>query len=717
MTDGFDMSEYLDVFLQEADDQLLTLEENMVKLEQEDAPQDVLQAIFRAAHTLKGASASMGFTQLAEVTHILENVLDALRNEQIKTSTDLVDATFKALDCMRALKEEAAQGVQGTVPDEVIQDTLTSLKTILAESQGDRMEAQEAGGGPVGMELAAHDMETISEAVERGYNVFQVHIKLKEGCPLKGIRAALIVNDMNDHGEVVKTAPPSEDLEEERFDHEFVALTVTQSTETEIMESVKKLAEIDEVSVEAVKADEVVAAQDKADDEAAEAADAAEAAVAAAAEEAGDPDVKPAAAAADAPAQQAQGGPSRQVATVRVNVEQLDNLMNYVAELVIDRTMLEQIRASLAQQRGTQDDIVARLEESVSGIRRRTTELQEEIMKARLLPIANVFNRFPRMVRDLAKKAGKEIDFQVSGGETELDRSVLEFIADPLIHILRNAVDHGIEPPDVREEAGKPRKGAVDLNARHEENHIVIEVTDDGRGIDPEKVKAAAIRRGQLTEEVAARMSRREVYDLIFAPGTSTADQITDVSGRGVGMDIVKTNIERLNGQIDIQSQVGVGTTMAVRLPLTLAIIQALMVSSRQRIYAIPLSAVEETERRPRSDVDTVRGRETITVRDKVIPLIDLSGALSYSREVPPPEESDQLYIVVVSVGEKLAGLIVDRLVGEQEVVIKSLGKFIGEIHGISGATILGDGTVALIVDVGALLNRVVDEIQQPALA
>lgn len=707
MTDGFDMSEYLDVFLQEADDQLLTLEENMVKLEQEDAPQDVLQAIFRAAHTLKGASASMGFTQLAEVTHILENVLDALRNEQIRTSTDLVDATFKALDCMRALKEEAAQGVQGTVPEEVIQDTLTSLKTVLAESQGERMEAQEAGGGPVGMELAAHDMETISEAVERGYNVFEVHIKLKEGCPLKGIRAALIVNDMNEQGEVVKTAPPSEDLEEERFDYEFVALTVTEVTDTEILESVKKLAEIDEVTVEAVQADELVAAQHKA----------AEASVAAAAEEARDPDAKPAAAAADAPAQQAQGGPSRQVATVRVNVEQLDNLMNYVAELVIDRTMLEQIRASLAQQRGAQDDIVARLEESVSGIRRRTTELQEEIMKARLLPIANVFNRFPRMVRDLAKKAGKEIDFQISGGETELDRSVLEFIADPLIHILRNAVDHGIEPPDVREEAGKPRKGAVDLNARHEENHIVIEVTDDGRGIDPEKVKAAAIRRGQLTEEVAARMSRREVYDLIFAPGTSTADQITDVSGRGVGMDIVKTNIERLNGQIDIQSQVGVGTTMAVRLPLTLAIIQALMVSSRQRIYAIPLSAVEETERRPRSEVDTVRGRATITVRDKVIPLIDLSGALSYSREVPPPEDTDQLYIVVVSVGEKLAGLIVDRLVGEQEVVIKSLGKFIGEIHGISGATILGDGTVALIVDVGALLNRVVDEIQQPALA
>jgi two-component system chemotaxis sensor kinase CheA len=707
VTDGFDMSEYLDVFLQEADDQLLTLEENMVKLEQEDAPQDVLQAIFRAAHTLKGASASMGFTQLAEVTHILENVLDALRNEQIRTSTDLVDATFKALDCMRALKEEAAQGVQGTVPEEVIQDTLTSLKTVLAESQGERMEAQEAGGGPVGMELAAHDMETISEAVERGYNVFEVHIKLKEGCPLKGIRAALIVNDMNEQGEVVKTAPPSEDLEEERFDYEFVALTVTEVTDTEILESVKKLAEIDEVTVEAVQADELVAAQHKA----------AEASVAAAAEEARDPDAKPAAAAADAPAQQAQGGPSRQVATVRVNVEQLDNLMNYVAELVIDRTMLEQIRASLAQQRGAQDDIVARLEESVSGIRRRTTELQEEIMKARLLPIANVFNRFPRMVRDLAKKAGKEIDFQISGGETELDRSVLEFIADPLIHILRNAVDHGIEPPDVREEAGKPRKGAVDLNARHEENHIVIEVTDDGRGIDPEKVKAAAIRRGQLTEEVAARMSRREVYDLIFAPGTSTADQITDVSGRGVGMDIVKTNIERLNGQIDIQSQVGVGTTMAVRLPLTLAIIQALMVSSRQRIYAIPLSAVEETERRPRSEVDTVRGRATITVRDKVIPLIDLSGALSYSREVPPPEDTDQLYIVVVSVGEKLAGLIVDRLVGEQEVVIKSLGKFIGEIHGISGATILGDGTVALIVDVGALLNRVVDEIQQPALA
>jgi len=389
-----------------------------------------------------------------------------------------------------------------------------------------------------------------------------------------------------------------------------------------------------------------------------------------------------------------------------------------VAELVIDRTMLEQIRANLAAQLGSQDEHVSSLEEAVSGIPRRTTERQDEIMKARLLPIGNVFSRFPRMLRDLSQKAGKQIDFRMSGGETELDRSVLEYIADPLIHILRNAVDHGIEAPADRTAAGKPVMGTVDLSARHEENHIVIDVTDDGRGIDPVKVKAAALRKGIITEEAATRMSDREALELIFASGTSTAEKVTDVSGRGVGRDIGKTNIERLNGSVEIRSKVGVGPTMRVRLPLTLAIIQALMIASRDRVFAVPLTAVEETERRPRKDISTVQGRATIVVRDRVIPLLDLSGSLKYNsdRGRPPEDGEDQIYIVIVSVGERSAGLVVDRLIGEQEVVIKSLGKFIGEVRGISGATILGDGTVALIADVGAILELAIESVQGAAV-
>ncbi len=717
MSYGFDMSEYLGIFLQEADEQLTTLEENLVKLEREGSAPDVLQEIFRAAHTLKGASASMGFTQLAEITHSLENVLDAMRNELLAPSSAIIDVLFRALDLMRELKQEVADGRQGTVSEDSVQALLTELKGVLAGSDATRRPtapARPAEGGPQAVALNDTDYDTLRAAVNEGFTPYAVHVSLKPGCPLKGIRAALVVNALNQVGEVVKTVPPAEDLEEDRFDNDFVAVTVTTHAEQTLCDEVNRLSEI--ASVEARPID-LSGAPPQAGAGAPPAASAIgdeELVGDTAAPGATGRELEPAGGGAAAKAGQAR----QQAATVRVNVEQLDNLMNMVAELVIDRTMLEQIRANLAMRLGGQDEHVASLEEAVSGIRRRTTELQDEIMKARLLPIGNVFSRFPRMLRDLAQKAGKKVDFQVSGGETELDRSVLDFIADPLIHILRNSVDHGIETPEDRIDAGKPETGTVDLSARHEENHIVIDVVDDGRGIDPERVKAAAIKRGLLTEEAASRLNRREALELIFAPGTSTAEKITDVSGRGVGMDIVRTNIEKLNGSVDIHSEIGVGTTMRIRLPLTLAIIQALMVQSRGQFFAIPLSAVVETERRNLSTVSTVQGRQTIVVRERVIPLLSLAGSLRYVSDVgaKDQDENGMIYVVVVSVGERIAGLVVDRLIGEQEVVIKSLGKFIGEIRGISGATILGEGTVAQISDVGALLEMVVEDVQAAAV-
>lgn len=715
MSDSFDMSEYLGIFLQEADEQLTALEENLVKLEREGSAPDILQEIFRAAHTLKGASASMGFTQLAEITHALENVLDALRNEVLAVSTEMVDILFRVLDLMRELKQEVVDGRQGTVPEETVQALLGELKGLLSGSEATKRPAAPTRpsekAGPE-LTLSETDLEVLKTAREEGFAAYAVRVSLKPGCPLKGIRAALVVNALNQVGEVVSTIPSAEDIEEERFETDFVALTVTTHPPETLQDEVNRLSEIASVAAEPVEAREPKQAPAPAPGMASRVddVDSLSDLAPALADGPRDLDTQPGA----AKGQQAR----QQAVTVRVNVEQLDNLMNMVAELVIDRTMLEQIRANLAQHLGGQDENVASLEEAVSGMRRRTTELQDEIMKARLLPIGNVFSRFPRMLRDLAQKAGKKVDFQVSGGETELDRSVLDFIADPLIHILRNSVDHGIEKPEDRVAAGKPETGSVDLSARHEENHIVIDVVDDGRGIDPERVKAAAVKRGLLSEDAASRMSRKEALELIFAPGTSTAEKITDVSGRGVGMDIVRTNIERLNGSVDIHSEIGVGTTMRIRLPLTLAIIQALMVQSRGRYFAIPLSAVEETERRSISTVSTVQGRQTIVVRDRVIPLLSLAGSLRYNSDADRSnrDDSDMIYVVVVSVGERLAGLVVDRLIGEQEVVIKSLGKFIGEIRGISGATILGDGTVALISDAGAMLEMVIEDVQGVAV-
>ncbi|NLW06722.1 MAG: chemotaxis protein CheA, partial [Clostridia bacterium] len=508
---------------------------------------------------------------------------------------------------------------------------------------------------------------------------------LEEGCQMKSARAYLVFNNLKDLGEVIKSVPHTRELEEEKFDNSFTLVFVSREDADTLANVVKSVSEIKEVTVEPIRLD---------DDEQTKEAAAATAPVAGRTGR-------------EAPERRdSKNGEFRISQTVRVDVQRLENLMNLVGELVIDRTRLAEIENALKTRLG-REELLETLEEVSLHIGRITTELQEEIMKARMFPIDQVFNRFPRMVRDLAQKAGKEIDFIIEGRETELDRTVIEEIGDPLIHLLRNAIDHGIEAPEERLRQGKPRHGTVQLKAFQQENQIVITVEDDGAGMDSEKIKNTALSKGLLTPEAASRLSPREALQLIFLPGFSTSETITDVSGRGVGMDIVRNNIEKINGSIDIQSTPGKGTLFTIKLPLTLAINRSLLVNAGSRVLAIPLANVSEIIEVQPSQVQYIQRRKVVIVRDRVLPLISLNKALGLGKE----QETDTSYtVVIVSLAEKRLGFIVDNLIGEQEIVIKSLGSYIGKVQGIAGATILGDGSVALILDIGSLINSLATE-------
>jgi two-component system chemotaxis sensor kinase CheA len=387
--------------------------------------------------------------------------------------------------------------------------------------------------------------------------------------------------------------------------------------------------------------------------------------------------------------------------TIRVDVGRLDHLMNLVGELVLGRNRLSQI-VSIAEDHSESDDFTRQLNETSSQIDFITTELQTAVMKTRMVQIGRVFNRFPRLVRDVAREFSKEIDLVIEGEETELDKSIIEEISDPLVHLIRNAVDHGVEPPDVRESLGKPRRGTIHMTAGHEGNHIVIEVRDDGAGIDPEKIRQKALEKGLLTQDEANEMKPEDAYTIIFIPGFTTAQRISSVSGRGVGMDVVKTNVTKLNGTIGVESAVGKGTKFTVKLPLTLAIIQGLLVGVGEETFAIPLSSVLEVVHTPRENVSTVHGRAVIRLRETVLPLVEISEML----QVPGRDASAQsFYTVVVGVGNHKFGIVVDRLVGQKEIVIKPLGAYLKNIPGIAGSTILGDGRVIMILDSGELLR------------
>lgn len=663
MSFGMESSDLIALFLEEAEEQLQRLDDGLLSLESDPENLDIVREVFRAAHTLKGSSATVGLTQVANLTHAMENLLDCLRSGAVRVTSDRIDVLLAGTDVVRTLIAQLSDGQEMQTDTS---DLLTRLKA-----------ACEAAGDAQAIAPTIEPAASPVDAASLPPGAVSIRLRIAGDCSMPSVRAFMAFNTLAALGDVVSSNPAQDDVDGVQAGQDISVVLVSPREQEEILKELARLSEVEVVEHVSARQAEPVA-----DTQAAPTVSARR------------PEVT-------------EETATRSIQTVRVGVDRLDTLMNLVAELVIDRTRVNRIESDLAL-KYENEELVQNLGETAVHIGRVVNELQEHIMKVRLLPVEQVFNRFPRMVRDIAHKAGKEIEFVLEGQDTELDRSILEDIVDPITHLLRNAVDHGIEDPEERAAAGKPRKARVVLAAKQEENRIIIEVEDDGKGINLEKVKAAALRKGAVGEETLARMSDEDALQLIFASGVSTAEKVTDISGRGVGMDVVRNNIQNLSGSVEVHTEEGIGSRFRINLPLTLAIIQALVVGVNDELFVIPLGAVAETFRCNSSDVRYVDGRPAINFRGSVLHLVEM-GPLFGLSEARTTFDHGSLTFVVVRTGAMKIGLIVDRLIGEQEVVIKSLGSFFGDIRGIAGATILGDGRVALIVDAGSLggiINR-----------
>lgn len=677
---AFDLEEdELHIFLAEADEHLQTLDEGLVRLEREGDDPELLQAIFRAAHTLKGSAGAIGHRRMAELTHAMETVLDGLRKHTLAVSADLVDVCLESLDALRLLRNEVIERRASPVD---IAPLVERLSRLAAPAPTEDNSPQTEGRRPT----TNDDPSSI---------IYTISADIAPDSFASAARALQVLLALQSLGDVLDLQPPQAVIETAAPVQRVTARLTTSHSPDDIRQALADIPEITHVTVSGGQRQEDNGPQTEGGRPTTD--DGRPSAI-------GGPSSVPRHPSASAASHTAEK-------TVRTSVERLDSLMNLVGELITDRNRLFQIRSNF-EQRFRGDPQVEELIQTTLHISRITDQLQEEVMRIRMLPIANVFNKFPRLVRDLARKAGKQVELVIRGEETELDRSVIEEISDPLIHLLRNAVDHGLETPEERRAAGKPERGTILLTARHEESRIILTVEDDGRGIDVERVKASAVQKGLLTEAEAAALSHDEALHLIFRPGLSTAKVVTDVSGRGVGMDIVRANIERLNGTITMETWPGQGTQFQITLPLTLAIIPALLVRVGESTFALPLATVMETLRVPLTGIQTVKGKQVTQLRQRVLPLVRLSQVLGFQAHPSWAGGNGQRYESVVAVrwGRLEMGLLVDALVGEQELVIKPLGRLIGETPGISGAAILGDGRVALIVDVPGLFKLVTKE-------
>ena len=698
-----DVTQYLEIFLDETKEHLQSLSDQFMILEQEPDNMDTINEIFRSAHTLKGMAGTMGYKRMQTLTHDMENVFSEVRNNTIKVDGAMVDLLFQCLDAL----EEYTENIQNT-GDEGTNDNehlIKALNDYLAKNSGDgapqpakeekkepakEEPKQEAGADPgkeKWREIKLGDTEhtVIAEAKKQGKKCLGVTVYVQESCILKAARAFLVYKALEELGDMIVSVPSAQDIEDEHFEFDFSVIILTDADVETVKNAILNVSEIEAAYVgevepvqpeEAVQPVAIAEAQPKEEEQPKKAAPAAPAAPAKAA------DKKPI---------------SKPIVnrTVRVDIEKLDVLMNLVSELIIAKNSL----VSTSSQEGILTNNT--FNEQIEYLESVTTNLHESVMKVRMVPIETVVQKFPKMIRDLSKKLDKKMQLIMSGEETELDRTVVDEIGDPLMHLLRNSADHGLESAEVRKERGKPEVGSIFLNAYQDGNNVIIEVRDDGNGIDVEAVKKKAIERGTITPEQAENMADKDVIGLLFLPSFSTSEKVTDVSGRGVGLDVVKSKIESLSGEVEVKTKLGEGSTFIIRLPLTLAIIQALMVEVGGEKYAIPLGSIQTIEDVEPAEIKYVQAKEVINLRGTVIPLIRLNEVLDNESTKKPDEN---LLVIIVKKGDKLAGLVVDELMGQQEIVIKSLGNYINKNKIISGATILGDGEIALILDTTALL-------------
>ncbi len=696
-----DVSQYLEIFIDETKEHLQSLNQQLLVLETEPENTETINEIFRAAHSLKGMAGTMGYKRMQRLTHDMENVFSEIRNGKMSVSADLVDVLFKGLDALEGylsnIQESADEGTEDY--EDIIQQLNTILdiglgketagvkavvqETVAAASSAAADKAQAAELKYKNLTIADYEKRAINKAEGMGINAYGITVYIQEYCILKAARAFLVFKALEELGDVIKSQPEVQDIEDEKFDLDFSVILLSKANVEKIKSIIMNVSEVKDVVIEKISVDS---------SEVADAAEENTTETEATVEKANSSST----AAGKTAASKQQAAKPVVNRSVRVDIEKLDVLMNLVSELIIAKNGLVSISASEKNNRNESG-----FNEQIEYLERVTTNLHESVMKVRMVPIESVVNRFPRMIRDLSKKLDKKMELYMTGEDTELDRTVIDEIGDPLMHLLRNAADHGLESNVERIAAGKPSAGSIFLDAYQDGNNVVIEVRDDGAGINVEKVRKKAVEKGTITADQADLMTDKEIIDLLFRPSFSTAEIISDVSGRGVGLDVVKTKIEALGGDIEAKTKLGEGSNFIIRLPLTLAIIQALMVELGPEKYAIPLGSIQTIEDVLSTDIKYVHSKEVINLRGTVIPLIRLDDML----EVPKTEkQQDNLTVVIVSKGDRLAGIVVDNLIGQQEIVIKSIGKYINNNKIIGGATILGDGEVALILDVNTLV-------------
>ncbi|MCM0650474.1 chemotaxis protein CheA [Clostridium swellfunianum] len=668
-----DTSQYLSMFLEESMDNLQSLNECLLNLEQEPGNVDKLNEIFRIAHTIKGMAATMGFSVMAELTHKMEDVLTKFREGELKVTQRVVTVLFQCLDTLEVMVNNISEGNDGIVSIEEIINSLEAIATGVEEDTVQKTEVKEANSQ---INLNEYDLNIVKQAAYKGFSAYEIKISLSENTLLKSARAFLIFKSLEENGEIIKSVPSAEDIESENFEFEIGLVYLTNKTSEDIHESLINISEVEKVCITALNSAEIQ-----------------------------DIDIKPAVVHSEVEenaakaivqnakeAQKVKETPKEAVThkkthqSVRVDLERLDKFMNMVSELVIHRTRLEQISSNHR---------LVELNETLEQVARTTSDLQDLVMKIRMMPLDVVFNRFPRMVRDLSVELNKEIELVIQGQDTELDRTVIDEIGEPLIHLIRNAADHGIESKEDRILKGKDPVGKIKLIAYQEGTKAVIKVEDDGKGLSLDKIKAKAEKLGINTDG----MSDADIRNLIFVQGFSTNEIVTDISGRGVGMDVVKTKISALGGTVDVISEIDKGTSFIIRLPLTLQIIQALLVKVGTETMAISLGYIDRVIDYKDELVKKTNNKEVIIYNGNVIPLIRVNKKLNIE-----PGENHKNYIVIVKVGEKVVGLLVDSLFGQKEIVIKPLGKTLQGLKEYIGATILGDGLVTLILDVAALI-------------
>lgn len=687
-----DMSQYLEIFIDESKEHLQLLNQSLLSLEQDPQDRAVLDEIFRVAHTLKGMSGTMGFSKMAKLTHDVENVLHAIRNSEVKINSELLDLLFKCLDALENYTENIVN--TGSEGDNNYNELINNLNMVLDKKKAgkeektpplkDEHEKEKTPGESeyktANFILDEFEQNAVNKAYAIGMNVFEITVVLNKSCLLKSARAFIIFQTLEKYGEIIKSEPRVEDIEDEKFDFEFTVVCVTREEASVFAKEINQISEVKKVVIKLIDSgkfnqsqleedeDEILTKGNNIQD-----------------------DEKDSQNADDQSKLKMKSHKTKTGKTVRVDIDRLDVLMNLVSELIIIKTRLE----------GIEDvDTSKNYAEAVEYLERITTSLHDSVMKVRMVPVDLVFNRFPRMIRDVSRELGKDIVLNMTGTETELDRTVIDEIGEPLIHLIRNSADHGIESKEIREKIGKPPSGHINLKAYQVGNNVVIEVEDDGQGIDLDKVKEKAIEKGVLKKDMANNLSQKDIIDLLFKPSFTTSDKITDLSGRGVGLDVVKTKIEQLGGAVEVETEKGVGSKFIIRLPLTLAIIQALLVVIGDEKYAIPLNSTKEIIKITPEQIKMIQNQEVILLRNMVVPIVRLNKIL----EVPEyDEDKKNLTVVIVKKGEKTSGFLVDSLIGQREVVIKSLGKLLSGVKHIAGATILGDGNVALILDVNSL--------------